>query len=116
MSVSLMIKDSGPYEISWHPDMNIQDAMEEAYNSSSFPTFSLQYYGNELGYMVIMINWCSNQSNYYWILYLNGEYLQTGIDSTILNDGDVVDFAYEPFNADKHTSDLHKAVHAHFSR
>lgn len=94
--------------IPWTEGMNVQQAMELAYSIPPGMNFALQYYG-PYGYMVIMIDGTSDASPNYWFLYVNGVLSQTGIDSTILNSGDVVGFTYEEYEEQKHVGDIYRA-------
>ncbi|SKB02128.1 protein of unknown function [Prosthecobacter debontii] len=91
--------------------MNAQQALEGAYNqinNTSQFTFSLQYYGAQFGYLVMMINETydsfisSAAPFFYWAFYLNGVTSQTGIDQTVLNAGDTITFAFETYSAETH--------------
>jgi hypothetical protein len=86
--------------------MNAQQAMEAGFNSlknqSEF-TYALQYFGANLGYLVIMINETyesfisSSHPFYFWEFLLNGKPGKTGIDNTILHAGDVIAFELRTF-------------------
>ena len=112
-SVTITIEPEGKTiaGIPWTSGMNVQQAMERAYSVPPGLEFALQYYGASLGYAVIMIDGTFNAGNEYWFLYVNGILSSTGIDETILNDGDVVGFVYEAYNESTHTHALHKAIH-----
>jgi len=98
-----------PITIDWCAGMNVQTAMEKAYdkthalNGSAKFYFALEFYG-KYGYYVIMIDGKdeSTSEHTYWHLAVNGHSTLHGIDSTILNDGDVVEFKYETYNSDSH--------------
>lgn len=91
--------------------MNGQTAIEAAYNALSAQksfTFLLQYYGSQLGYLVDMINgtydsFLSTYAPYFfWDFIVNNVSSNTGIDSTPINDGDIITFTYTTYNAQTH--------------
>lgn len=92
--------------------MNAQDAIEAAQQQVGTPafTFALQFYGQSLGYLVLMINetydsfMSSAAPFFYWEFLVNGQVSQTGIDSTKLNDGDVLTFRFSVYNAAMHAT------------
>lgn len=110
-TVMITIKNSGKTisGIPWTKNMNVQTAMERAYAIPPGIKFALQYYGNSLGYAVIMIDGVFDIQKKYWFLYINGKLSNTGIDLTILNDGDVVEFIYESYDSNKHIHEIHNA-------
>ncbi len=87
--------------VEWYEGMNAQNALEEAY---SFITFAVQYYGADLGYYAIMFNGVYDLPNdgLYWEFFYNGKSSSTGIDSTILNDGDAISFENVSYNEATH--------------
>jgi len=106
--VTVKITNGPSIDVSWFKGMNTQQALEGAYNQQN-PTdkfsFSLQYYGSPLGYLVTMIdNLYETKSSpiYYWEFYLNGKASTTGIDNTILKENDTVTFTYEEYSENKH--------------
>ncbi len=115
-------------QVMYVPGMNAQNAMEDAYNyGNPNPTlfsFAVQYYGyshiapySYLGYLVIMINgqFDSTTSPYsYWEFFLNNQTSNTGIDSTLLNDGDAISFQLIQYNEESHSGTLleHKHIAA----
>jgi len=108
--VTIQIKDGPSYKIEWFSEMSGQSALESAYNSSTKGdfTFSLQYYGTKLGYLVDMINethdtYISKYEPYFfWEFLLNGKISSTGIDHTQINDGDTITFQFVRYNATIH--------------
>lgn len=92
---------------------NVQKALEAAYDETNPHQvgFSIKYFGNALGYLVTEIDGINSQANLYWILYVNGEISNLGIDSEILNDGDKVEFRYEPYSAATHGKTVYKVKH-----
>lgn len=55
----------------------------------------VEYDESSLGKFITKINDLEDDDKHYWAFYVNGEYSQTGIDSTILKKGDKVEFKYE---------------------
>jgi len=104
-------------QVNWSSGMNAQQAMEAAYIAApqSF-IFGLQYFG-QYGYMVIMINQTfetfatSEAPYYYWDFLYNGNPSSTGIDQTILNDGDTISFELTTYSATKHKGTLLEVKH-----
>ncbi|MDB5905600.1 MAG: hypothetical protein JWM26_4478 [Betaproteobacteria bacterium] len=106
--------DGGPQlDVAWSNGMNAQDALERAYAALNDPkqfTYALKYFGPGFGYLVVMINetyesfFSAAHPFFYWEFYLNDTPSQTGIDSTILNDGDRIRFALEIYNPAVHNS------------
>jgi hypothetical protein len=106
----------GPFvAIPWTSGMTAQDAIEAAYNkinSSATFTYALQYYGPDLGYLVLMINETydsfisSAEPFYYWEFVVNNVPAGKGIDNTTLSEGDVVRFSFERYIPDKHKGSL----------
>ncbi|HEV8507328.1 MAG TPA: DUF4430 domain-containing protein [Chitinophagaceae bacterium] len=112
--ITLTVNGGPPtFEVGFVEDMNIQDALEAAFNASSdskILTFSLQFYGNSLGYLVNMVNETydsfiapnSYQPFFYWEILLNNTPITKGIDNTKLMDGDSVEFIYTRFVPEVH--------------
>lgn len=98
--------------------MNIQQAMEAAYGLTPGHSynFSLQYFGTELGYEVVTLDSIANQigsdpnSYLFWALYINGTFSPTGIDSTVLQDGDQIGWDFEGFSPEAHAGTRHEQV------
>ena len=95
--------------IPWTEGMNAQTALERAYGIPPGLSFALQYYGPSLGYLVIMIDGTFDAGNDYWFFYVNGVLSPTGVDSTILNAGDVLGFVYESYDEAKHSETIYAA-------
>ena len=96
-TVAIIVEPEGKSisAIPWTEGMNVQQAMESAYELTPGLSFALQYYGSKRGYKVIMVDGAADQSNYYWFLYINGKLSQDGIDTTLLNPSDVVTLTYQ---------------------
>lgn len=108
--VTIQITGGSSYKIAWFQGMNGQQALESAYNNSTPGdfTFSLQYYGSQLGYLVDMINetydtFISKYEPYFfWQFLVNGTTSPTGIDATTINDGDIITFKFVTYNNETH--------------
>lgn len=110
-SVQVSVVGGPSTTVPWVSGMNAQQAMEAAFNvfndSQTF-TYALQYYGRQFGYLVVMINETydsfvsSSAPFFYWEFLLNGAAAQQGIDSTVLNPGDTIAFAFEAYDPVRH--------------
>jgi len=109
-TVNVNITNGPSIDVKWFSGMNTQQALEGAYNQQNLKeqfNFALQYYGSSLGYLVIMMDNLYEQNSpliYYWEFYINGVASKTGIDNTILKEGDKVKFAYERYNTNHETT------------
>jgi hypothetical protein len=114
-TVSLSIEPEGKTiaNIPWTGGMNVQQEMELAYSMPPCITFALQYYGPSLGYLVLAVDGTFDTDTTFWFLYVNDVLSPTGIDETILNDGDAVSLVYEPYQAEKHASEIHRLRFEH---
>ena len=108
--VTITISGGSPVSVNWYPGMNVQNALELAYNEVQF---GLQFYGYNLGYMVVMVNgtYDSSKSGYYWEFYYNGKSSNSGIDSTMLNDGDSISFDNVCYSPETHKGTLLEIKH-----
>jgi hypothetical protein len=113
MAVTVIVEDGPSVPVPWISGMNAQQAIEAAYqqiNNTSLFTYALQYYGPNLGYLVLMINetydsfLSSAAPFFYWEFLRNGQPSPIGIDSTKLNDGDVLTFQFTVYNPATHSS------------
>lgn len=104
--------------IPWTSGMNVQQVLEAAYNTfvcpPAFPELSywISYFGASMGYMVTMMDGTAQMGNNYWILYINNVIATAGIDSTIVNSGDQVQFNYEPYSSELHGGTIVAKIHA----
>jgi hypothetical protein len=95
-------------DVPFVPGMNVQSALEGAYNVQAPPQFHffLEYFGSEggvyFGYLVTQFNATADAGSTNWMLYVNNVQAPTGIDTTVLNDGDQVLFTYEQYSAETH--------------
>jgi hypothetical protein len=105
--ITVEIKNGAQYQVNWKSGMNVQTALEEAFDSTTAGafTYGLQYFGSSYGYLVTMINETyetfktAEAPFFYWEFFLNSQPSSTGIDNTFLNDGDVVSFEFNVYNA-----------------
>lgn len=122
MAISLTI--SGGSNITGIPyvsGMNVQAALEAGYNlyvnPPSIPPLSFwieffgTYQGSYLGYLVTMMDGTAQQGTMYWMLYVNNTVATGGIDQTIVNDGDEIEFKYESYSDQLHGATVMKLVH-----
>lgn len=107
--VTLEIAGGPLFKLEWADGMNAQAALEQARDSGTAKLdFALQYYGGELGYMVVMINGTfesfepGSSPNYYWDFLVNGQPAAKGIDSTVLHAGDKVVFELTRYVPEQH--------------
>ena len=121
-AITVTVEVAGGPEVAvpWTQGMNAQQALEEAYNAIGNTeefTYGIQYFGTKLGYLVFMINETydtfisSSEPFFYWEFLVNGEPSSTGVDSTILNAGDVVGFVFEQYEPVKHSKSLLRLKH-----
>ncbi len=106
--ITIVIENGPTIKVEYQSGMNGQAALEAAYNQTGGGngfTYSLQYYGSSLGYLVDMINetydtFISQYHPYFfWQFLVNGAPSQTGIDNTVLSDGDTVSFQYTTYSS-----------------
>lgn len=105
MSISISISGGPSANVTWTSSMNAQQALELAEDvlQEEF-IYSIEYYGSTLGYLVNMINETydtfksSSKPYFYWEFLVNGSPSPTGIDQTILNDGDEVSFTFKSYD------------------
>ena len=123
MAVTITISISGTQVgeisgIAHHANMNVQAAMEDGYNLHEDTAFSftLQYFGGQLGYEVVSLDGITNQigtdsgTYVFWALSVNGTFSPTGIDSTPIKDGDVIEWNYQTFDPEQHSGTRHDDV------
>ena len=119
--ISVEITNGPHFQVAWTGKMNVQQALEGAYDTAPAGTFTyaLQYYGANLGYLVCMINETYETFNskdapfFFWEFLLNGKMATTGIDHSILQDGDTVTFDFLPYtNITPSTSTVQTKFHS----
>jgi len=122
-TVTIVVGSAAPISVPWTQNMNVQDALESAYNviqNSADFSFAIQFFGtfqgSPLGYMVIMMNgdYDLPGTGEYWALLVNGIYASKGIDYTVLNPGDTVSFINEPYADTKHQNTAVAIKHWHY--
>lgn len=121
MTVKIVVSITGVQvreidQIPYYPHMNVQRAMEKAYDLGGDHAFrfSLQYFGNNLGYEVVSLEGITNQmgsdSYVFWALSVNGTLSPTGIDGTHLDDGDSIEWNYQAFEPMQHKGTRHEKI------
>jgi Domain of unknown function (DUF4430) len=120
MTVTVAVEAGPIFQIPWKSGINAQDAMEAAQQQANNPslfTFALQYYGPQLGYLVLMINETYDSFRsasapfFYWEFLVNSRVSSTGIDSTKVNDGDVLTFRFSVYDVSVHAGTPLAAKH-----
>ena len=108
--ITINIQDKPLVEIEYLHPMNAQQALEMAYDIIDDATqfsYSLEYYGANLGYLVDMINdtydtYESGEHPYFfWELLVNNKEAMVGIDNLDLHDNDVINMRYIEFDPKK---------------
>lgn len=114
-SVTVEVVGGPTAKVAWTENMTAQRALEAAYdqiNSSATFTYALQFYGTQLGYLVMMINETydsfisSAEPFFYWEFFVNNQPANKGIDNTILSAGDTIKFSFELYIPAKHEGSL----------
>jgi len=119
--VSVAVAGGSTVTVPWTQGMNVQAALELARDQDLSLTFALQYFGSKFGYLVAMINesydtFASSAAPFfYWELSVNASPSSQGIDQTILNSGDAVEFEYIAYDAVKHADSSLAIKHEHRS-
>lgn len=107
--------DGGPtIAVPWTSGMNAQQVLEAAFQQQQTPgsfAYGLQYFGSPegqyLGYLVLMINETydtfisSGDPYFYWQFSVDGIPAPKGVDSTIVDNGATVGFAYTQWAEDQ---------------
>lgn len=126
--VTIHIDDNNKtIEIPWRVDMNVQEALEIAYDQEKAAgrkfSFSLQYFGSYngeyLGYLVVMIDEIYDNpkdTNDYWLFKVNGTPAPVGIDSLMVNIGDMIEFDYLPTLAAHSLGRQHEVKNAFYNK
>ena len=119
--VTIKIRDSSKViEIPFQPDTNVQEALEKAYDQEKAANrrfdFAVQYFGyfgqDYGGYQVTMVDKIydnPNNPNDYWKLIVNGKDAQVGIDSYMVNAGDIIEFDYTIYTPAVHDASILKS-------
>jgi len=74
------------------------------YNYAILKHLPFQYSGNP--HFLTCVRHLCGTSEYYWAIYLNGEYAQFGVDQLIVKNGDKVGLVYTKINAPSHHQEL----------
>jgi hypothetical protein len=109
--VTLEIDGGSTSSVPWSKNMNVQGLLEDVFDQigpkSGF-TYALQYYGEALGYLVVMINETydsfisSSEPFFYWEFLLNGKASDKGIDNVLVSPGDHVTFTFQRYDPTHH--------------
>lgn len=114
-TVNLEIVGGPTIEVQWTKGMSVQVLLENAFDQTGRGatfTYALQYYGDVLGYLVVMINETydsfisSSEPFFYWEFLLNGKPSDKGIDSTIVSPADRVTFSFERYVPQQHKGSM----------
>lgn len=114
-------------EIPFVPDTNVREALEKAFDQekSSGGTFdfAIQYFGYfgsvYGGYQVIMIDGLydnPNDNSDYWKFIVNGNDAIVGIDSYMVNAGDIIEFDYTSYVPNSSNNILLNAKHSYYHK
>jgi hypothetical protein len=126
--VTIKIADnSKEIQIPFQMDTNVQEALEKAYDQEKAAgrkfDFAVQYFGyfgaEYGGYQVVMIDKIydnPSDPNDYWKLIVNGVDAQVGIDSYMVNAGDVIEFDYVKYVVGTNETMLLKSKHDFYSK
>lgn len=107
-SITIAFKPQGKaIKVPWSRSMTVEKALEEAYDHEPGVFFVTRYYGSKFGTKIVMIGdmWdgdygfgSSSYADHYWLLYLNGQFVNMGVDKVEIAAGDHVEFSYEHFS------------------
>ncbi len=109
-----------PITIPFVAGMNAQQALEAAFNAvnnTKMFDYGLEYFGQQIGYLVVMMNdtyesfISSSQPFYFWEFLVNGSPVSTGIDNTLLSAGDALRFEFLQFTS---KAEPHSTMHAKY--
>ena len=120
--VTLGIAGGPSLEVPWTAGMNVQTALERANDEAEPITFCLEYFSSVSEYFVTMLNdtydtfASAADPFYYWELIVNGSPASKGIDQTILNAGDAVQFAFTEYSEAAHAGTTLAIKHERRSR
>lgn len=113
MAISVSITGGPVASVTYISGMNAQKALEQAEDvlQEEF-IYSIEYYGSSLGYLVNMINETydtfksKSKPYFYWEFLVNGSPSPTGIDQTILSDGDKISFTFKSYDTSSASSQI----------
>lgn len=109
-TVTVGVKGGPSIDVPWSDGMNAQKALEAANTADPKFVYSLQYFGNLTGYLVIMINGTyesflsSAAPFFYWEFFINETPATVGIDQVILKPGDSILFSLEMYSNAAHAA------------
>jgi hypothetical protein len=92
-STAALSVDGVPYALTAPAGSTLKDAMDRLQNESGF-TYAYKNYAG-LGSFVTTINGRASTGDFVWILYVDGEKSSTGISSTRIRSGDVIEWKLE---------------------
>ena len=75
-------------------ELNLENAMNFIARDTDF-TFSGKKFGGDLGLFVEEINGVKNNSDKYWVYYINDTKAQVGISNYIIQPNDLIEWKYE---------------------
>lgn len=117
MSITISIENSPApvpqITVPWVAGMNVQQALEAAYNQVEPATpggfrYGLEFYGTfqaqALGYMVVMVDGVADEPEQgtFWALLVNDAFADRGIDGMMLADGDRVTLRNDVYEEETH--------------
>jgi hypothetical protein len=114
-TVTVEVSGGPTVSVDWTDGMNAETALERARNKIPAPAkldFALQYFGRDLGYLVVMINGTfesfqpASAPNFYWDFLVNDRPAEKGIDGTVLQPGDKITFKFERYVPETHENTL----------
>lgn len=88
-----LIVDTNRYALTAAAGSTLKDALDRLQNESEF-TYAYRNYSG-LGALVTEINGRASTGEYVWILHVNGEKSATGVSSTRIRSGDVIEWKLE---------------------
>jgi hypothetical protein len=125
-TVSVTVVGGPTINVPYTAGMNAQEALEAAYNAVANPLlfdYAIEYFGSNLGYLVVMLNdtYESFKSSaspfFFWEFLVNDAPANQGIDFTTLNPGDAISFDLLLFSSQtSKTSTVHAKYRAKFSK
>jgi hypothetical protein len=125
MALSVKISINGQTQreidnIPWSSGMNAQAAMEAAYHSGMGYSFTLQYFGADLGYEIVSIDGIASEAGtdlyLFWEFSVNQQIASKGNDQTFPQDGDRLEWNFKAYDPAKHGSSRHAAIKQKLAR
>lgn len=130
-TISVSIIGGPSANVPYETDMTALRAMELAQGIIELDpkeqfTFSLQYYGASLGYLVNMMNetydsFISRGGEkatpfFYWQFLINNVPAESSVDRTMLKDGDSISFEFQMYSSSLHANSLLEEKHKFHNR